>query len=284
MYNMASNHSTSLGIPRPHFTSCITAHPHSTAHHHIAHILHHTLFHIPSHIWHCKTFHITPNSTPHYSTSCHMMCDLVVLKCCEMWYGVLCRKCGLMWNIVELWWWDVEYITLPLQLTPHHIIPLSLQCIIPHQTPSRTLFQTTPHSRSHHHSSPYRTYSTLHLIPHHSRIRMNKAQHPTSGIAKHNTSHRIPQSLHVMCDLVASWNYEMWDWCGMVRVLCRKCGLMWNIVELWWWNVECIIHCHCISHLITSLPPHFTDIASFHIKHHLSSLTLFQTAQKPSAY
>ena len=26
MYNMASDHSTSLGIPQPHFTSCITAH------------------------------------------------------------------------------------------------------------------------------------------------------------------------------------------------------------------------------------------------------------------
>ena len=51
-------------------------------------------------------------------------------------------------------------------------------------------------------------------------------------------------------------------------VLCGKCGSMWNIVELWWCDVECITHCHCISHL-TTLPPHFTSHRQFYIKHHL---------------
>ena len=47
MSNMASNHSTSLSIPQPHFTYCITAHHHiphaprhhSTSHHHISHLV-----------------------------------------------------------------------------------------------------------------------------------------------------------------------------------------------------------------------------------------------------
>ena len=33
--SMASHHSTTLGIPQPHFTSCVTAH------HHIPHVPHH---------------------------------------------------------------------------------------------------------------------------------------------------------------------------------------------------------------------------------------------------
>ena len=68
-----------------------------------------------------------------------------------------------------------------------------------------------------------------------------------------------------MCELVASWNY-MWKWCDVVwYVCCAGIVLLWNIVELWWWDVECITHCHCISHLITTT----FYIASFHIKHHL---------------
>ena len=46
------------------------------------------------------------------------------------------------------------YNALPLHLAPHHIIP--------HQTPSLTLFQTTPHSTSDHHFSPYHTF---HITP-----------------------------------------------------------------------------------------------------------------------
>ena len=92
MFNWASNHSTSLGIPPSHFTSCITA-----AHHHI------------------------PYAPHHHSTSYH----------------------------------HISHLTL-------HAIT---SCI---------------------------THSTLHPFPHHSHIRMNKAQHPTSGTAKPSTSHQIP--------------------------------------------------------------------------------------------
>ena len=119
------------------------------------------------------------------------------------------------------------------------------------------------HSTSHHHISQPRltlhditsrnVYSTSHLIPHHGYIMMNKTQHPTSGIAKHSTAHQIPRHIilhHAMWCVIwwywNVWNDEMW-YC----VLCRKC-FMWNIVDLWWWYVECITHCHCISHLITS--------------------------------
>ena len=66
---MASNHSISLGIPQPHFTSCITAHHHiphtphhhSTSHHHISHLTLHdiTASHHVAHILHRTLFHIT---------------------------------------------------------------------------------------------------------------------------------------------------------------------------------------------------------------------------------
>ena len=64
--------------------------------------------------------------------------------------------------------------------------------------------------------APHRTYSTSHLIPHHSHIRMNKAQHPTSGIAKrHITPNSTPHystSRHVMW-----WYWNMWNvWCRMM--------------------------------------------------------------------
>ena len=42
---------------------------------------------------------------------------------------------------------------------------------------------------------------------------------------------------------------------------------------MWWWYVECITHCHCISHLITSLPPHQTPLfqTTYSTSHHHSS-------------
>ena len=60
-----------------------------------------TLGWIKHNIWHCKTLHITPNSTSRH----------VIWWYWNMWYGIMCRKWGLMWNIVELWWWDVECVT-----------------------------------------------------------------------------------------------------------------------------------------------------------------------------
>ena len=131
---MASNHSASLGIPQPHFTSCITTH------HHIPHAPHHH-----------PTFHNTSSDTAHVAS--------------------------------------------------HHIAHI-LHC---------TLFFTSCSI------APYRTYSTLHLILHHSHIRMNKAQHPSSGIAKHSTSHQIshhtiPHRTTVMCALMVLKYVK----CGMV--------------------------------------------------------------------
>ena len=63
-------------------------------------------------------------------------------------------------------WFDVKYCAvvvrcgmynaLPLHLAPHHESFHILHCIIPHQTP--TVFQSTPHCTSHHHSSQYYTF------------------------------------------------------------------------------------------------------------------------------
>ena len=110
-------------------------------------------------IWHCKIFHITPDSIPR-----HVMCDLVVL-CGITWYGVLCWKCGSMWNIgsrVVVVRCGMYNIPIASRTSPHyhHI----LHCIIPHQTPSLTLFQTTPQrSTSHHHSS--QSHISYHTVP-----------------------------------------------------------------------------------------------------------------------
>ena len=146
-------------------------------------------YHISQHlIWHCMRCSIAPYSASHFvahhshislnkayptsgiakrstspnSTSHHVVCDLVELNMsdvewCEMWYVcyagnvVRCEmlSCGSeMWNVTHC-----HYIShLTTSLPPH------LHSIIPHQTPSRTLTQTTPHSTSHHHSSPYRTF------------------------------------------------------------------------------------------------------------------------------
>ena len=119
-----------------------------------------------------------------------------------------------------------------------------------HFTSLVTAHHRVPHLPHHHSTSHFtsdiaqhRTYHTIsHLIPHHGHIRMNKAQHCTSGIAKHCTSH------HVMCDQVVLV-------CGMV--CCA--GLMWFGVK--YWDVECRYNTAIgISHHVS---------ASFHIKHHL---------------
>ena len=67
----------------------------------------------------------------------------------------------------------------------------------------------------------------------------------------------------------------MWDvvWCAVpdvVRCEILSCGL---------WDVECIMHCHCISHHITLRPPHFT------LHHSTSSqLALFQTTPHSTSH
>ena len=109
---------------------------------------------------------------------------------------------------------------------------------------------------------PCRTYSTSHLIPHHSHIRMNKAQHPTSGITKCCTSHQIPR--YSTSHRVIWWYWNV-VWCGMVsctgnvvwcEMLCCG-GEMWNV-----WHIA-IASLTSLHHSTTFY------IASFHIKRHL---------------
>ena len=88
-----------------------------------------------------------------------------------------------------------------------------------------------------------------------------------TGWIRHNIPHLALQNIphhtkfHItLCDLVVfNWKCGvMWDvWCAVPE--------MWfdvKIVELWWWDEECITH-RTSSHHSTFY------IASFHIKHHL---------------
>ena len=124
-------------------------------------------------------------------------------------------------------------------------------------------FHTSSDIARHHIFAPHRTYSTSRLIPHHSHIRMNKAQHPTSGTAKRrvapNSTPHYSTSRHVMCDVVLKYVKCTVMWNDVRCVLCRKCGLM-TYCEVCgeMWNVT---HCHCI------IPPHFT-------LHHSTSKTI----------
>ena len=118
---------------------------------------------------------------------------------------------------------------------------------IPHRITTVHTWHCT--TSQHHNCTPCRTYSTSHRIPHHGYIGTNKAQHPTSGIANRCTSRGV-----------------IW-WCEMCGV---RCGLMWNSGELRWWDVECITHCHCISHII----PHQTLTVSDSKPHHIPRHTI----------
>ena len=221
MSNMASNHSTSLSIPQPHFTSCITAHHHiphaphhhSTSHHHIsrltwhcmtshlalhhiAHILHRTFFHPHhSHIRMNKAQHPTSGIAKH-STSHQIPHHTISTSCCVIWWyltenvvrcGMVCCAGNVIW--CENWAVVVRcgmYITSHLIASFHHI----LHCINPHQTSSLTLFQTTPHSTSDH-SSPYHTFHITPTPLFHFAILYFKL-HCISHIVQHTTSHCTP--------------------------------------------------------------------------------------------
>ena len=140
------------------------------------------------------------------------------------------------------------------QTIPHHSVLLPQ----PHFT---SCISTPPHSPSHHNishltlhditaSHPWcRTYSTLHLTsPHHSH-RVNKVQHPTSGIAKRCTSvsHQI-------------WHHAVWS--GGIEIREMWCDVEWCAVpemwfdvkniELWWWDVECQCNTLSLRHLAPS--------------------------------
>ena len=107
---------------------------------------------------------------------------------------------------------------------------------------------------------------------------MHKAQRPTSGVAKHFKSHQIPH--HAMCDLVV---LNMWSdvRCGMVCCAGNvvRCEILLSGSR---WDVECITHCHCISHLIASHYGH--HILYCIISHQTPSLALFQTTPHSTSH
>ena len=186
MSNMASNHSTSLGIPQPHFTSCITAHHHiphvphhhSTSRHHISHLIWHCMTsHVASHhiahIPHCTLFHITAtlgwirHNIPHlalqnvpYHTSCDVWSQWWYWIC-EMWWDMVCCARNVVWCEVllscsgEMWNWCITHChcisRLVTSLRPPHFT-------LHHSTSNAivALFQTTAF-----HVTPFLTISYL---------------------------------------------------------------------------------------------------------------------------
>ena len=200
----AHHHSTS----QTHFTPRLTLHditfsisPYRTYSASLFHIIatlgwirhnipHLALQNIPHHTkFHTTLFHITP---------------------CDVWSGGI-EICGMMWDVV---WcavpemcrfdvkccWDVEYITHCHCIW--HIIPPSLHCIIPHQTPSLTLFQTihvTPSfltvSHISYHTSTSRSTLFHFAIPYFKSHRIGHIMHhTTSRIAPYFTSSYVPHS------------------------------------------------------------------------------------------
>ena len=89
----------------------------------------------------------------------------------------------------------------------HHI----LHCIFPHQTPSLTLFQATPHSTSHHRFSPYRTFhidTVPHTIPICNTIQIAPYRLALHPIFKFLTCH-IPCTLRHISDHAIYWPHHL---------------------------------------------------------------------------
>jgi len=108
-----------------------------------------------------------------FNWKCGMVCCAGNVVWCENCWAVVVR-CGI-------------YITSHLITSFHYI----LHCIIPHQTPFLTLFQTTPHSTSDHHSSPYHiSYHTNTSIPFCNTIFQIALYRP--HYAAHHMSHCTP--------------------------------------------------------------------------------------------
>ena len=173
MSNMASNHSTSLSIPQPHFTSCITAHQHLSQHT----IPQHT-FQTTPHIPHCIS-----TSIPHHTTMSNMASNHSTSLGIPQPHFTSC-------------------------ITAHHHIPHA-----PHH-----------HSTSYHHIShltlhditPCHTYSTSHLIPHHSHIRMTRIRHNIPHLALQNVAHHT--KFHTTLFHITP--------CDLVVLKCVRCGMV----------------------------------------------------------
>ena len=206
----------------PHHIAFHTSH--FTVHHnftlnHLAPIPHHT--HILLHTMHITTFkyklHIT-HSKPHHTSHTAFQPSFHITPCL-IWHQTIPHHSVFHNHISHLA--SRHTNTFPMHPTT-----------IPHR-----ITHFTPDIARHHSIIPCRTYSTSHLIPHHSHIRMNKAQHPTSGTAKCCTSHQIPH-YSTPCDLVVLK-------CGMVCcTVVVICG-MYSTLPL-----------HLAPHYI--IPPHFT--------------------------
>ena len=145
----------------------------------------------------------------------------------------------------------------PRQTIPHYSVllpqPHFTSCISTpphHSTSHHNISHLTLHDITASHRHWCRTYSTLHLTsPHHSH-RVNKVQHPTSGIAKRCTSHQI-------------WHHAVWS--GGIEIREMWCDVEWCAVpEMWYWAVVMRFECQCntlsLRHLAPRhiIPPHFT--------------------------
>ena len=222
--------------------------PHSTRH--SPHILH---FNQSHHVWNCNiqhrtTFHIhwrhfAPNRSttsrhtiPHHAINRSPHSDINYTSHCPTAHIALSQTTPhihhafyitAMFNkLSNHYGHTTRYIPQPDFASQHTTIPRRTMF---HNTISVTLHDFT--------CSPY---STLHFIPHRSHIRMNKAQHPTSGIAKQIGPH------HTMATTVAMWCVtdlvvlNVWNdvrcmvyYAGNVTVGCEILsicgGEMWNV-------------------------------------------------------
>ena len=255
MSNMTSNHSTSLGIPQPHFTSCITAHHHiphaphhhSTSHdhishlvwhcttshlasHHIAHILHRTLFHTTATLGWIEPYptsgiaeHSTPHQIPHHTNPHHATWyDLVVSKYVEWCENDLVVskyvECVLCWKCGLMWYfWAVVHAISHILYHTSTSIPLC-----------NTIFQI----------APYRPHCTLHCTLLHITATLGWIRHNIPHLALQNIPHHTKfhtALFHIWC----YWN--TWNvWCGMMwDVVWCAVPEMWFDVKYWAVVVRC---------------------------------------------
>ena len=261
----STSHSHSPRLIPFHIHNYSTPHPHSTS----QHISHHTIFHIALH-HHILTVYIT---APPHLTSQHIASfstsDITLQSHSTLhnttiphhhWHFTSPHH-----NFPHLTLW--QHFHIPGHHIPHHAIFHITHFSFQSDTPYLKLQHYTSHHISH---TVHWHHTTFHIAPNHWYLGTPFHITPTFHITPrhaHTTTFRyklhIPLSHSTLMTFqtTAMWCVIWWycvEFCDMwCAVLCRKCrGWMWN-VNLWWWDVECITHGHCISHLIT-LPPHFT--------------------------
>ena len=186
-------------------------------------------------------------------------------KWCDVRCGMVCGAENVVW--CEICWWRVVCITLhcPLYPAPHYIrVP-------PHSTSNTDhlshLFQTTPHSTPHHHSSPYRTfhitpaplatlYSTLQyhkIISNRSATDICHMHRATSRIASHFTLRSISDHTIYWPRYATLYN-------------CKISALWCDTTRHWFYSCTASVLHNCI------IPPHLTVItpnstSHYHVSH-----------------